>query len=554
METLNKVLFASAFVLILFYLFDILSLKDKRITIKQSPKTDISFGKKETYIIIALTFIGVLARVYKFGSLPFAINQDEAMAAVDAKALADYATDRFGTFLPAHLFGWGYGQMSALLSYFMVPFIKIFGLNTTAVRLPSLLISFAGMAAVYLFARELINKHFALIALFFTSICPWHFIQSRWSIDCNLFPHLFLLGLMCLALGLKNKKFIYISMGFFALCMYSYGLSFFMVPFFLIAASLILLQGKLIKPVDILICAVIYLLISFPIYGTMIINAFKWDTVKLPFVTMPYFKDSVRMNDLIFYSTEPFKQFYANLKTLIGVAFIQKEDLIWNSIGAFGTIYKFTTPFVLLGIFVIIYKCKYEEDAKRKILYRIFTAYCTSAFVLGTLVNGVNVNRINIIFYSHILLAAIGVISIFKWAGKVKPVVIVCYAVLSAVFFSTYLNDYQNMIGSSFYGDFINALEYAKTCDADRYYITPDTQYQGSANVSEILTLYAMDVDSKFFQSSDYNNKFHYVNPDTDLTVTKDGKTVYVIRSSETGNYDLEGRSVKAFGDYTVFT
>ena len=46
---------------------------------------------------------------------------DGAMAAVDAKALAYYGTDRFGMKYPVHLTAWGFGQMSALLSYLMVP-------------------------------------------------------------------------------------------------------------------------------------------------------------------------------------------------------------------------------------------------------------------------------------------------------------------------------------------------------------------------------------------------------------------------------------------------
>ena len=72
-----------------------------------------------------LVIYGLIAiRVIGFPQIPGGLNQDGVMGAVDAKALAEYGTDRFGTFMPAHFEAWGYGQMSVLLSYLTVPFIK----------------------------------------------------------------------------------------------------------------------------------------------------------------------------------------------------------------------------------------------------------------------------------------------------------------------------------------------------------------------------------------------------------------------------------------------
>ena len=97
-----------------------------------------------------LIIYGLIAiRVIGFPLIPGGLNQDGVMGAVDAKALAEYGTDRFGTFMPAHFEAWGYGQMSVLLSYLTVPFIKIFGLNKLAMRLPMLLASLAGAAGIY---------------------------------------------------------------------------------------------------------------------------------------------------------------------------------------------------------------------------------------------------------------------------------------------------------------------------------------------------------------------------------------------------------------------
>ena len=83
------------------------------------------------------------------------------MGAMDAWALSKYGTDRYGTFLPVHFEAWKYSQMSVLLSYCMVPFIKVFGFSTVTVRLPMLLVSCGAVALVYLVSEKLFNERIA---------------------------------------------------------------------------------------------------------------------------------------------------------------------------------------------------------------------------------------------------------------------------------------------------------------------------------------------------------------------------------------------------------
>ena len=72
----------------------------------------------------------------------------------------------------------------------------------------------------------------------------------------------------------------------------------------------------------------------------MAINALKADTVKLPFVTMQYFDQSVRMNDLLFYSDNIPEQLAKNFETMVKVVLLQKRDSIWNALDLYGSIYK----------------------------------------------------------------------------------------------------------------------------------------------------------------------------------------------------------------------
>ena len=252
------------------YFFDIYAYKKFGIDVSQhKPAADIKQSRfisddRIYYIIItAIALTGVIIRIWKFGSVPGGFNQDGAMAAVDGKALAQYGTDRFGTWLPAHLYAWGYGQMSSLLSYMIAIFVKIFGLNPVTARMPQLIMSLAGGTFFYLFIRDIFGKKAGLIAAAFVALNPWHLVQSRWALDCNLLPHFFMGGLYFLNLGLtKRRKMIYVSMVFFGLCMYCYGITIYTIPVFLLAVCVYYIIKKRISVIEALICAGVYLLIA----------------------------------------------------------------------------------------------------------------------------------------------------------------------------------------------------------------------------------------------------------------------------------------------------
>ncbi len=457
----------------------------------------------ERRVLWALIVLLTALRLWRFGSVPGGMNQDGAMAAVDALALAFHGTDRFGVWLPAHFTAWGYGQMSVLLSYCMVPFLRLFGLSALTARLPSLLWSLAGMAAFYVFLRRWLGERAALVGLLLLAVNPWHFMQSRWALDCNLFPHLFLLGLALLSLGQKRPWALYLAMLPFALCMYSYGVSFVMLPLFLLLAVFALRVpfGRACG------CAALYLALSWPIYGTMLINACGWETVSLPFVTLPYFPDSVRSNDILFFSSDLGAQLVQNARALWRVGFMQTPDLIWNAIDGFGTVYLCSTPLLALGLVHTLREAKESAEARLVLLYWL------CALWLGLCINSVNVNRLNILFYANILLIARGAEALLGFRRGTAAALVGCYALLAGLFFATYFTSWAERMESVFYADFLDALRYAETLDAETYYITPDSQFRGSRQTSEILTLFAHQTDALCFQSADYAARYRYSDP-----------------------------------------
>ncbi len=513
-------------------------------------------GKDNIYniLLIIILVMAIVIRLWKFGIIPGGFNQDGAMAAVDGMALAKYGTDRFGTFMPAHLYAWGYGQMSALLSYLIAIFVKIFEITPFIVRLPQLLVSIMGGIFFYLFMKDNFGKKVGLIAAFFVAINPWHFMQSRWILDCNLLPHFFMGGLYFFSRGLKdNKKLIYISMIFFGLCMYCYGITIYTIPVFLLGISIYYFIKKEITIKEIIISALIYLLIAWPFILTMMINYFKWNTIRLPFVTMQYFSDSIRANDILFFSHNIGSQLISNLKSLLNVTIFQRKDLPWNDIAGFGTMYYFTMPFVLIGIIRLIRM----KDNKCLVISSVLIGIW-----VGLVTNNVNINRINIIYYGIMMLSVIGIYHVMEQLKYGKLLIPGMYMVVFILFMGTYFTSYAKEIGKEFYSGFGEALHKAEATGSSKIYITADLQSSGNYKVSEILTMFYDKMDAKYFQGKTnfsngkkhlpYYERYHYQTITPELVdKMKDDDVVYVIMDYDR-QYFNDDYEIIYYGNYST--
>ena len=524
-------------------------------------KKDIDFkifktDKTYNIILVIILIVGIIIRLWKFGIVPGGFNQDGAMAAVDGLALARYGTDRFGTWLPAHLYAWGYGQMSSLLSYLIAILLKIFKLTPFIARLPQLLVSIMGGVFFYLFMKENFGKNVGLIAAIFVAINPWHFMQSRWALDANLLPHFFMGGLYFFSKGISDKKkYIYISMIFFGLSMYCYGITIYTIPFFLLITAIYYYIKKKITIKEILISIVIYLLIAWPFILTMMVNYFKWDTIKLPFVTIQYFKDSVRANDILFFSPSMWKQVITNFKYLLNTTLLQKKDLLWNDIYGFGTMYYFTMPFALIGIFGILNK----KIKGNKVL--VVMAVVAGIWV-GLVTNYVNINRINIIYYGIMMLVTIGIYQVMLQIKQGKVVIPIMYMIFFILFMGTYFTSYAKDISKVFYDGFGDALIKAEAANSSKIYITADIQFPGNYKVSEIETMFYDRMDAKYFQGKtninngkeylSYSERYHYLSITPEVVdATKDEDVAYVIMNTDKQYFNNDYEIID-YGNYAA--
>lgn len=168
--------------------------------------------KNEKIIFIIILLIGVLARTILIGQIPKGIHVDEAGIGYDAFCLAEYGVDRHLYKNPVYLTNFGGGQ-SALYVYLAAICIKIFGFSLITVRMPAVICSIIAFILMYFIVKENTNKKMAVITFALLAICPWHIMQSRWSLDCNLLSSFLIISLFFLtkAINKNSAKYFIIS-------------------------------------------------------------------------------------------------------------------------------------------------------------------------------------------------------------------------------------------------------------------------------------------------------------------------------------------------------
>lgn len=162
---------------------------------------------------------------------------EEVALAYDSYSLLKTGQDHHGNWWPitaVESFG---DYKSSLYFYAAIPFIKIFGLNTLAIRLPSAIAGLTIAIATAFLAINLLNYFFKnkysssekailfLVTLFLVSISPWAINFSRAAWESNLATALLLVAMnFFFVYQMNNKKYLHLLFGviLFVLSAYTY--------------------------------------------------------------------------------------------------------------------------------------------------------------------------------------------------------------------------------------------------------------------------------------------------------------------------------------------
>lgn len=506
------------------------------------------------YAVYIILIIGMLIRIVGIADMPNALNCDEASAGYEAFSLLNYGIDRNGNHNPSFLVAWGSGQ-NALLTYLIIPLIKIFGLKTIAIRLPMAILGCVSLVILYLLLRKISNKKLAIIGLAFFAICPWHIMKSRWGLESNLFPDLILIFAYMLIKGIedKNKILYYLSFVVAGISAYAYGTSYYFLPVFLIPLLIILIRQKKITIKQAILSIVIVGIVSLPVILYVVINTLNLEQINLPFLTVPKLKVNRYKELTSIFSGKFFKTSTNNLMHGLGILIFQYDGLPWNSIMPFGTMYLFSTFFTIIGIID-----SFRKDKKAEVKYSyLFNIWFIVSIIL-TCICDPNINRINIIMIPIIYYTIIGIYLIVNNRKKVAIGIVILYIISFGLFINKYFKQDCDTYGT-FASDLQEVMEYTKEIASE-----PNKKVYITNKINYIFALYYTQFDTNdYVKTVDYedeNVEFRQVNSFGNYylqsidEIKNEENNAYVIRKEDLEKYQINQEEFKIteFEKYVV--
>ncbi len=175
-------------------------------------------------ILFGLLVLSSLVRFFHLGSLPPALNRDEAAIGYNAYSILKTGRDEHNQPFPLNFKSIGDYKMPLYIYATILP-VKLFGLNEFSIRFWSALAGVIAVVAIYL-----ITKNFW--AGLFMALNPWAIFYSRIAYEANLALALFLIGFWLVT----RKNFWGLAFWLLACLTYSSALIF--IPLFLVPVAL----------------------------------------------------------------------------------------------------------------------------------------------------------------------------------------------------------------------------------------------------------------------------------------------------------------------------
>lgn len=139
---------------------------------------------KEKFILILIITLGFLIRIFNTNYPP--LLWDEAALGYNAYSILQTSRDEHGHFLPLIFKSFG-DYKPGLYVYLTIPFVAIFGLNSLAVRLPSIILGSLLPLLAYLIAKKFSqHKYLPLIFAAVIAFNPYNIHYSKGAWETNI--------------------------------------------------------------------------------------------------------------------------------------------------------------------------------------------------------------------------------------------------------------------------------------------------------------------------------------------------------------------------------
>ncbi len=185
-------------------------------------------------LLASIIILAFVLRFYRLNDYP-ALNADEAAIGYNAYSLIQNGRDEHGNPWPVHFQSFN-DYKPGLCFYLVLPFVKTFGLNEWAVRLPGAVLGVLTVLIVYFLVKELFpnRQKFSIgeITALMLAISPWHIHFSRGGWEVNVATFFITLGILMFLKALKRPGVLTFTFSFlpFTLSLYAYHAARVVVP------------------------------------------------------------------------------------------------------------------------------------------------------------------------------------------------------------------------------------------------------------------------------------------------------------------------------------
>jgi hypothetical protein len=158
----------------------------------------ITRRKLEALLVTGLTVVAGLLRLIDLDGIPYLLTGDEAAMGLEAVRVL---SGRLG-----NMFATGWASHPTFFFFLQAAFLRVFGINVTALRLLSALIGVATIPLFYLFTRLFYGRRISLIAATLLSFYHFHIHFSRLGLT-NILDPLFALSVFYFFIkGLRSQR------------------------------------------------------------------------------------------------------------------------------------------------------------------------------------------------------------------------------------------------------------------------------------------------------------------------------------------------------------
>ena len=201
---------------------------------------------KYLFFLILILFVGAGLRLTPLPDFPPALNWDEISHGYNAYSILKTGADEWGQKFPLINFR-AYGDYPLPLNlYLTIPFVKLYGLNQNAIRLPHELLGILTILAVYFLTLGITRKrNWSLITALLVAIGPWYVFPSKFVLQSNLSVFLLITSLALFFNREKGKWLLSLSLFILFLSLFAYNSTRIVSP--LILLGLIIFYKKEIR-------------------------------------------------------------------------------------------------------------------------------------------------------------------------------------------------------------------------------------------------------------------------------------------------------------------